>query len=42
MGRISPMQRVQVIGIYNDLHELKVLKKCKKVAKIANERKIET
>ena len=26
MGRLSPMQRVQVIAIYNDLHDLKVLK----------------
>ena len=41
MGRLSPMQRVQVIAIYNDLHDLKVLNKCKKVAQIANERKIE-
>ena len=36
MGRLSPMQRVQVIAIYNDLHDLKVLNKCKKVAQIAN------
>ena len=41
MGRLSPMQRVQVIAIYNDLKELKVFNKCKKVAQIANERKIE-
>ena len=41
MGRLSPMQRVQVIAIYTDLHDLKDLNKCKKVAQIANERKIE-
>ena len=41
MGRLSPMQRVQVIAIYNDLQELKFFNKCEKVAKIANERKIE-
>ena len=38
MGRLSPMQRGQVIAIYNDLHDLKVLNKCKKVAQIANSR----
>ncbi len=36
MGSLSPMQRVQVIAIDNNLYDLKVLNKCKKVAQIAN------
>jgi hypothetical protein len=40
MTRLSPTQRMQVIAIYNDLNDLRVQNRCKKVSEIKKERNI--
>ena len=37
MTRLSPAQRMQVIAIYNDLNDLRVRNKCKRVSEIAKQ-----
>jgi hypothetical protein len=41
MTRLSPTHRMQVIAIYNDLNDLRVQNRCKKVTEIMKERNIE-
>ena len=40
MTRLSPAQRMQVIAIYNDLNDLRVRNKCKRVSEIAKQSRI--
>ena len=37
MTRLLPAQRMQVIAIYNDLNDLRVRNKCKRVSEIAKQ-----
>ena len=41
MTRLSSAQRMQVIAIYNDLNDLRVRNKCKRVSEIAKQSRID-